>query len=112
MDKLPKDTFAIIGINSDSDADLDLVRKVIEKEGINWRSFRDGRDGPISKVWRVQSWPTHTLIDANGRIRFKDVPSEKIPDLIEVLMEEAGHPVDLSKEKQELKRQFSGGVVG
>ena len=39
---------AILGVNSDKDRDE--LKKVLEKERITWRSFWDGRGGPIARV--------------------------------------------------------------
>jgi hypothetical protein len=71
VNKLQGKSFALIGVNSDTDkAEL---RKVMEKEHITWRSFWNGGStgGPISTEWGVQGWPTLYLIDHKGIIRKK-----------------------------------------
>ena len=64
--------FALLGINSDTDKDE--LKKVMEQEGITWRSWWNGpkgTGGPLSRQWNVQGWPTLYLIDAKGVIRYK-----------------------------------------
>ena len=51
------------------------------------RSTRTG--GPISKRWNVKGWPTLYLIDAQGRIRFKNVRGEELDQAVRLLVEEA-----------------------
>jgi hypothetical protein len=61
--------FALVGINSDRDKEALKAR--LQEEGITWRSFWDGPDGPIAKTWNVQAWPTIYMVDVEGKIRFK-----------------------------------------
>ena len=94
--------FALIGVNSDGE--IDVARKAVEKLEINWRSFWNGEKGtfgPISTKWNVDSWPKTYLIDAKGIIRYKDLKGEKLDEAIEKLMAEAGHQVELEAEKKE-----------
>jgi hypothetical protein len=61
--------FALLGVNSD--ASPAVLRKVIAKEKIVWRSWFDGggKEGPIATKWQIDAWPTLFLIDAQGVIR-------------------------------------------
>src|SRR5437868_14985208 len=63
--------FALIGVNSDTDRRL--LKPVLKKEQITWRSFWNGGStaGPISAAWQVRGWPTLYVIDAKGVIRNK-----------------------------------------
>jgi len=70
--RLQDKPFALVGVNSDKDAND--VKKVLEKEKITWRSFWNGPQGllgPISTAWGVHGWPTLFLIDHKGVIRHK-----------------------------------------
>ncbi len=86
--RLANDPFALIGINSDGDADSVLPR--LKEEGINWRQAIDGTpEGPWAKKWNVQGWPTLYLVDAKGIIREKwlgspgdEVLDAKIDELV------------------------------
>ena len=87
--RLANEPFALIGVNSDKD--LSALKPVLEKEEITWRSFwngPDGTSGPISKRWNVSSWPTIYVIDAEGRIRDKNVRGEAMDKAVDKLLEE------------------------
>ena len=100
--KLADKPFAIIGVNSDRD--LDKLHKVMEDEDITWRSFWNGPEGtggPISKQWNVSGWPTTYVIDAEGKIRFKNVRGTRLDSAIETLLAEVGHENALSDTPEE-----------
>lgn len=85
--------FALIGVNSD--ADRQELKKVIKKEGITWRSFWDGKSGPIAAEWEVERWPTLFLLDDRGVIRETYVGSpddEALNAAIDRLVLEAENP--------------------
>jgi hypothetical protein len=91
--KLARKPFALIGVNSDEDRDH--LRKVIKEEEFSWRSFWDGSpEGPIATQWNVSGWPTIYVIDAEGRIRYKNVRDESLDRAID----------DLLKEKESAKK--------
>jgi hypothetical protein len=89
VERLKDKPFAIVGVNSDDDKKK--LKERMEKEKITWRSFWDGgTDGPISRQWNVQGWPTIYILDAKGVIRAKDVGHEKeIDKIIDELLLEA-----------------------
>ncbi len=93
--------FVLIGVNSD--ADREKLKKRIREERITWRSFFDGggTGGPIASRWNVQGWPTIYLIDAEGRIRFRDLRGKALDEAIEKLVREA-----------ERKRAVPAGAAG
>lgn len=81
--------FALIGVNSDADLE-DLKKKNAEAQ-VTWRSFWNGPDGtrgPIAKEWNVSSWPTIYLIDAEGKIRYKNLRGNPLEDAIRKLVAE------------------------
>ena len=62
--------FTLLGINSDDDRAQ--ARKVMDAEGMTWRSWWDEkRYGPIAELWDAGPWPTVYVLDANGVIRYK-----------------------------------------
>lgn len=94
--------FAIVGVNSDSD--LKALQPVIAKNEITWRSFWNGEkgiNGPISARWNVRSWPTIYIIDAEGRIRYKDVSGDALDKALEKLVAEAEGDTGGSKSPDE-----------
>ena len=100
--KLAGKPFALIGVNSDRD--LEKLKPILEEENITWRSFWNGPDGtggPISKKWNVSGWPTIYVIDAEGKIRYKNARGEQLDDALETLLAEAGHEVDLSNHEED-----------
>lgn len=88
VEKYADKPFEIVGINSDRDRDK-LKERMAEEE-ITWPSFFDGggTGGPIASAWNVSGWPTIYILDAEGRIRFKDVRGEAMDAALEELMGE------------------------
>jgi hypothetical protein len=80
--------FALLGINSDPDKAA--LKKAMEKEGITWRSWRNGGSttGPISKKWNIQGWPTIYVLDAKGVIRYRDVREKELDEAVDKLLAE------------------------
>ena len=78
-----------MGINSDGDREA--LKKVMEKENINWRSWWNGgsTNGPIAARWNVDSWPTVYVLDVKGVIRYKRVPrGVQIDEAVDTLLAE------------------------
>ena len=90
VEKYKDQPFAIVGINSDRDRDK--LKERMAEENITWKSFFDGggTGGPIASTWNVSGWPTIYVLDADGRIRFKDVRGPAMDAAIEELMAEMG----------------------
>ena len=95
--KLANQPFALIGVNSDSD--LEALQQTLKDENITWRSFWNGPEGtrgPISTRWNVRGWPTIYVLDAEGKIRYKNVRGAQLDEAISTLLAEIGVDVDLS----------------
>ena len=86
--RLAGEPFALIGVNSDTDREA--LKKTLVEEKLTWRSFWNGgsTSGPISTRWNVSGWPTIYVIDAEGRIRFKNVRGEKMDAAVDTLLAE------------------------
>src|SRR5262249_16850783 len=78
--------FALLGVNLDPSRES--LRKTEEKHKITWRSFFDGRDGPITRRHNVRSLPTTYVLDANGVIRYKGVQGEAMDRAVDRLLAE------------------------
>jgi hypothetical protein len=80
--KMESRPFAIVGINSDESKEL--LKEVMAKEKMTWRSWWDGGsiEGGIASKWNVQGWPTLYLLDHQGVIRHKwlDNPGDDVLD--------------------------------
>ena len=105
--------FALIGVNSDRDREK--LKEVLKEKDITWRSFWNGPQGtggPISKKWNVSGWPTIYVLDAEGKIRFKNVRGEKMDEAIQELLAEIDVEVDLKghleKSQSEAKDEADG----
>ena len=101
--------FAIVGVNSDSDRDA--IREIVKEKNLTWRSFwngPEGTSGPISTAWNVSAWPTIYVIDAEGRIRYKNVQGEELDRGLETLLAEMGHEVSLKRDDEEEGNHASG----
>jgi len=70
-DQISGSPAAIVGINCDHN--LNRARADVETNHVTWRSFSDGRDGPICSAWNVNSWPTTFVLDRKGMIRYRNV---------------------------------------
>jgi peroxiredoxin len=87
--------FVLLGVNGDGDRDK--LKELIKKEGITWRSWRDGggsanNPGPISRRYNVHAWPTLYVLDHRGVIRLKSLGSpgmKKLNTVIDALVEAA-----------------------
>jgi hypothetical protein len=76
VERLKDEPFALVGVNSDPDFEELKKKRVFDDAGISWRSFTDfrldretGKLLRISQDWKVSSWPTLFLIDAQGKFR-------------------------------------------
>ncbi len=89
VERLRAEPFALLGVNSDKDREA--LKSVLASEKITWRSFWNGgsTSGPISARWNVMSWPTIYVLDAEGRIRFKNVRGEKLDAAVDQLLAES-----------------------
>jgi cytochrome oxidase Cu insertion factor (SCO1/SenC/PrrC family) len=79
--------FAILGVNTDSS---DTLSQIVQDKKVTWRCWADGRNGPISQAWQIESYPALFLLDHEGVIRktYAGRPNEDdltkdIKDLIE-----------------------------
>src|SRR5947208_5528817 len=78
--------FALLGI--DLDSDKAALKKAEEKNKITWRSWFDGRGGPISDKWNIRFLPTVYVLDAKGVIRYKDVRDKELDEAVDMLLKE------------------------
>ena len=74
--------FVMLGVAS---GPLDNNKAAVASEDLPWRSWWDGgtSDGPIAEAWRVNSWPTRYLIDADGIVRGHKLESDELEQAIE-----------------------------
>jgi len=80
--------FALLGINVDDKKEV--LKKTEDEKKITWRSWWDGKDGPIAKEFKIQGYPTIFVLDSNGLIRYKDVRGEEMDKAVDALLKELG----------------------
>ena len=83
----------MIGINTDSDKKEYLAKAA--KHEINWRDAWQGSPGgPIPKEWGINMYPTNFVLDAEGRIRYRNVHGKKLEAAVSELVAELEEPVE------------------
>jgi hypothetical protein len=80
--------FDILGINTDSDKEQ--YKKDCISEGVTWRSTWEGKENALVNRWGVSSFPTIYILDAEGRIRFKNSRGAGLERDVAILMAELG----------------------
>src|SRR6267142_74465 len=91
VERLKGRPFAIIGVNSDYDGDLEQINKMLKEQKITWRQAIEGTtSGPIATRWNVRGWPTIYVLDSKGVIRFKDTRGEELGQAVDELLAEMG----------------------
>ena len=79
--------FVLIGVNNDENHDA--ARKMIAAERMTWPICKTtGTHDPINQRWKVESWPTVYVLDANGIIRYSGVRGPALDNAINRLLEE------------------------
>jgi thiol-disulfide isomerase/thioredoxin len=89
VEKMRDKPFAFVGISADED--VRELRRVVTSQNMAWTHIFDGPDGPIMRLYDVQSWPTIYVLDARGSIRFTAVgqqPPGRIERVVERLLAE------------------------
>lgn len=86
VERLSDRPFALIGVNSDP---AEMAKTRVKAEGITWRSFADGStSGPIAKAWSVDHWPSIYVLDAAGKVRYRDIRGAALADAVDRLLQE------------------------
>jgi peroxiredoxin len=99
--------FAFLGINSD---DSDTAAPVAAKEGLDWRSWRDGGQvygGRIARRWNVQALPTTYILDHRGVIRHKIEPRADGHDPAAHVLDDRGR----ARDKWQLRAEEISAIV-
>jgi thiol-disulfide isomerase/thioredoxin len=78
MEKLPSEIelvrqmadkpFVMLGVNED--VEIEDLRKLELKHRVNFRSWHDGRGGPIAAQFYIDVWPVVFVVDGDGKIRY------------------------------------------
>ena len=65
------------------------AKAIADKIGMNWPSFKNDRNGPISTAWNVNSWPRTDILDRQGVIRYRHLFGGEIARAAETLLAES-----------------------
>src|SRR5579885_964093 len=84
--RLESKPFVLLGI--DFDETPVACRNAEEEKKITWRSWFDGRKGPIAKHWNINGLPTIYVFDAGGVIRYKGVEGQDMDEAVDSLLKE------------------------
>ena len=89
VERLKNRPFALLGVNTENQA---VLTRLVAEQGVTWRTWADGQNGPIARQFQIESFPTLFLIDAEGIVRahYAGSPSEEdLNKAIESLLVEA-----------------------
>jgi tetratricopeptide (TPR) repeat protein/peroxiredoxin len=80
--------FQYLGINCDDDRAV--VVRVVNRQGLNWRSWYDGgsEGGRIMRQWQIDSLPSTFVLDHKGIIRYKGLRGKDLGSVVEQLLRE------------------------
>lgn len=62
------------------------MQHVIAGKAISWPQIRDGKDGPLAKLFNAQGTPTYYLLDRRGKIAAKGPSIKQLSELIPGLL--------------------------
>jgi hypothetical protein len=80
--------FALLGVNCDDERDI--VKEVVRRERLTWRSWWDPGygQGPICTRWGRGHWPVLFVLDHRGMIRYRHLPPRFLDEVVERLLRE------------------------
>ena len=77
----------VVGISLDED--LKKVREVLTSKGMSWPQVSDA-DQALCKLFNVKGTPTYYLLDRDGKIAAKKLPSfKKLRDALDLLLKKS-----------------------
>jgi peroxiredoxin len=80
--------FVIVGVNGDHTKEHAV--STVQAHAIPWRSFwNGGDDGPITRQWGIQAWPSLFVIDDEGVIRHNYLRGSELDGPLEKLVSAA-----------------------
>lgn len=91
VERLKKEPFAVVGVNTDPS---ETLSRLVKNGTTTWRNFRDGRvGGEISSKWDIAGWPTVYVLDHKGVIRHVDLRGKELDEALDQLIKEAKNDV-------------------
>ncbi len=89
VERHDSEKFTLLGINTgDSE---ETFRKDSVELGVTWTcvyTYEGRAKSTVADLYQVQAYPTIYVLDAEGRIRFKDVRGQALLDAVAILLAE------------------------
>ena len=79
-----------------ADRDLADARDSVESGKIIWHAYWDGRDGPMSTLWSVESFPSIYIVDSQRTVQAIGLRGEDLVRMVEELLQSSPKSVDAS----------------
>ena len=83
-ERLSSESVAVVGVCVAHD--LDQAKSLARKHGLNSPSFWDRSDGPISKRYHLESWPSVWVLDRSATIRFRGWGGNAVDQAVNALL--------------------------
>ena len=87
VERHDSESFTLLGINTgDSE---ETFREKSKELGVTWTCAYQGQfETPIADLYQVEAYPTILVLDAEGRIRYKNVRGQALTDAVAKLLAE------------------------
>jgi hypothetical protein len=96
VERLKDEPFALVGVNTDDDQEV--YRGKIARYGVTWRSSWQGStEGPLPKLWGIDSYPSVFVLDAQLVLRHVDTRGEQLDAAVDALLAELADPVERAR---------------
>jgi RNA polymerase sigma factor (sigma-70 family) len=76
--------FTLVGINCDNT--LAEAKSFASTNQMSWPNIWDGRSGPISKAWNINSWTSVLVLDRKGVIRYRGFRQGDLTKAVDALL--------------------------
>jgi len=86
IDRLKTKPFKLVSVSVDDTKDI--LTKFLEKEAMPWTQMWNGPQGGVVDAYQLQFFPTIYVLDASGRIRFKNLRDQELENAIDSLLAE------------------------
>ena len=83
-ERLSSDSVAVVGVCVARD--LDQAKSLARKHDVNSPSFWDRSDGPISRSYHLESWPSVWVLDRSATIRFRAWGGNAVDQAVKALL--------------------------
>ena len=92
-ERFPESQFTVIGVSLDT-ADRRALAAWLNRQRVDWPQIWDDRgfDGPLARLFRVESLPRSIVFDARGRAVATDLRGERLMPFLLTLLGPAARP--------------------